>query len=276
MGVVRREGDWRLEKLEQGSYEITYQKEPQVKILTPDYEPDMFQTPAFGMSVKEVDSYSEAVGLFEEKAHGPSPMGMDAGDGLFGTSPVESDIAGLKESSNLLGGDGGSVEDDLDAPPGVIALALLLVGVFVVYSEELALNSTLFQVGALFSVGGVLILGWAGFIFRRKGFSEAMDFLWKSEDDGSGSSAAGDTEKTPPAPKKLREELMFNRANHHCEWCGERYDRLQIHHIKPRSEGGPNTEKNLIALCPTCHDKADHGGISRTQLRGKVRRMKAE
>jgi len=34
MGVVRREGDWRLEKQSEGVYEITFRREPQMKILT--------------------------------------------------------------------------------------------------------------------------------------------------------------------------------------------------------------------------------------------------
>lgn len=276
MGVVRREGDWRLEKLDEGYYEITYGKEPQVKVYTPDFEPDMFENPALGMtSVREVDSYSEAVGLFEEKAHGPAPMRL-ASDGIVGTSPAKSDISELERSMNLFGGDDDGTENDGDAPPGIIAIALLIVGGIVAYSEGLAFNSTLFQVGVLFSLGGVVIFGWAGFVYRRHGLGEAIDFLWRSEEGESGTDKASEVEKTPPAPKQLREELMFDRANHHCEWCGERYDRLQVHHIKPRSEGGPNTQRNLIALCPTCHDKADHGGISMTQLRGKVKRILAE
>ena len=45
---------------------------------------------------------------------------------------------------------------------------------------------------------------------------------------------------------------------------------VDIHHIEPRGMGG-NPDKdvfeNLIALCRSCHDKAESGEISRDQLK---------
>ncbi|MFP8958140.1 HNH endonuclease [Natrialbaceae archaeon A-CW3] len=67
--------------------------------------------------------------------------------------------------------------------------------------------------------------------------------------------------------------MYFERASQKCEWCDERVDHPEVHHIRPRSEGGPNTRSNLIVLCPGCHRKADSGGISQTKLRAKVRRL---
>lgn len=259
MGVVRREGDWRLEKIEEGVYEITFQREPQLKVLTEEQEPDMFGTTGFDMTpVREVNSYSEAVGLFEEKAHGPPPIGMDTGGGLIDTS------------SNPNSNNGG---EDIDAPPVFIAIGLLLGGGLVIYTEGFVLGSLTFQIGVVFLLGGLLVIGWAGYLFRREGLSAATDFLFDYQLGRSRSRYSSNVEKTPPASQNLKQEIMFERANHHCEWCGERYDRLQVHHIEPRSEGGPNTKRNLIALCPTCHDKADHGGISKTQLKGKIRNI---
>ncbi len=80
------------------------------------------------------------------------------------------------------------------------------------------------------------------------------------------------SEKTDPTPENLKNELYFERANQHCEWCEERVDTPEIHHIVPRSEGGKNTASNLIVLCPNCHRKADRGVISRSKLEYKLNR----
>ena len=41
-----------------------------------------------------------------------------------------------------------------------------------------------------------------------------------------------------------------------CELCGSSEVRgLEVHHIKPRSEGGDNHASNLMVLCDACHDK---------------------
>ncbi|MBO8129620.1 MAG: NUDIX domain-containing protein [Peptococcaceae bacterium] len=58
-----------------------------------------------------------------------------------------------------------------------------------------------------------------------------------------------------------------NRAYGFCEACGnfapfkkangELY--LEPHHIRRRSDGGPDKPEYMIALCPNCHRKAHHG-----------------
>lgn len=90
-------------------------------------------------------------------------------------------------------------------------------------------------------------------------------------DSSSSSSSGNSTEKTPPASEKLKNELYFERADKQCEWCGEDIDSPDVHHIKPREEGGPNKKSNLIVLCPTCHRKADRGVISRSKLKYQIR-----
>ena len=80
-------------------------------------------------------------------------------------------------------------------------------------------------------------------------------------------------EKTNPTPENLKNELYFERANQHCEWCEEWVDTPEIHHIVPRSEGGKNTAGNLIVLCPNCHRKADRGVLSRSKLEYKLNRQ---
>ncbi|WP_263082099.1 HNH endonuclease [Endozoicomonas sp. Mp262] len=34
---------------------------------------------------------------------------------------------------------------------------------------------------------------------------------------------------------------------------------LEVHHIKPLAEGGEDTAKNALALCPNCHREAHYG-----------------
>ena len=58
------------------------------------------------------------------------------------------------------------------------------------------------------------------------------------------------------------------RAEGRCELCKKpgpfisnrtalRY--LEVHHIKPLSQGGADTVENTIALCPNCHRECHHG-----------------
>jgi GTPase SAR1 family protein len=54
--------------------------------------------------------------------------------------------------------------------------------------------------------------------------------------------------------KKIRDKLLVD-AMHRCCLCPQHEDITDIHHILPISEGGPNTENNLMVVCPTCHAK---------------------
>lgn len=262
MGVVRREGDWRLEKLDDGHYEVTFKKHTELEILTPGYDPGPYSIGSVGFNVREVDSFEEVVGLFEENANGPSPLNI--GEGLS-----------LSNSNTQSPSDA----DNVELTPGIVAIALLLTGGFFVYAYWPAYASKPFQIGALLLVLGLAILGWAATILRGEGWQAGIDFLatplFEESRNGSSRERSSNRPTTPPAPQRLKEEIIFDRANHHCEWCGVRFDGLQVHHIQPRSEGGPNTKRNLVALCPNCHDQADRGGISKTQLKGKVRRIMA-
>jgi 5-methylcytosine-specific restriction protein A len=53
-----------------------------------------------------------------------------------------------------------------------------------------------------------------------------------------------------------------------CEACGEaapflKLDGsyfLEVHHVRPLAEGGPDQADNAVALCPNCHRRLHHGG----------------
>lgn len=64
-------------------------------------------------------------------------------------------------------------------------------------------------------------------------------------------------------------EKVLNRDSYECQFCGttneehqEENDRgLDVHHIIPRSDGGQDTMRNLVALCRSCHQTMEslHG-----------------
>ena len=66
--------------------------------------------------------------------------------------------------------------------------------------------------------------------------------------------------------------MVLNRDNYTCQCCkGKRKDdKLEVHHIIFRSQGGSDEESNLITLCHTCH-KNLHGGKINPKLKGKVK-----
>lgn len=66
---------------------------------------------------------------------------------------------------------------------------------------------------------------------------------------------------------------VLRRALGKCEWCkqpgfsmpdGKVF--LETHHVTPLSEGGSDTERNVVALCPNHHREAHHGA-NRDQFR---------
>lgn len=261
MGVVRREGDWRLEKRGKGVYEITYQRETQVKVLTSSAPSNARNGMAFDVvPVREVNSYSEAEGLFEEKAHGPPPLGMTPSTGGSGSSGGSLEL-------------GGEDVDLSDLPPYGIGFVFLVAGGFLLYTFWDAGNSIILLVGVGFLIAGILPFGYAGYLFRTEDWRTAWNFLVTVEGDSQSGTSSDDTSKTPPAPENLKNKLIFDRSNQQCEWCEESYDHLQVHHIEPRSEGGPNEPENLIVLCPNCHENADREAIPRSKLRAKVKRL---
>lgn len=273
MGIVRREGKWRLDKQDNGVYEVTYKKNPELKIITEDYEPSGFadERDDFTIQTREVSSFSEAEQLFEKMADGePSMSGF-----VLPTPNVASDPIGADLDSN-----GENALSDI--PPAGLFFGGIIIGGYLIQRTGLAFESPTFLVGAGFLLLPIAVLGLTYRVYQKDGAGAAVEFLISSEDeDPSGTSTAAqnkeeDVEKTPPAPKKMKENIFFDRAEQRCEWCNERTNSPEIHHIEPRSEGGPNEYDNLIGLCPGCHSQADKGGISKTKLRSKVSRQMNE
>lgn len=55
-------------------------------------------------------------------------------------------------------------------------------------------------------------------------------------------------------PKAIKDKLLVD-AMHRCCLCPEHHDVTDLHHVVPISEDGPDTEDNLMVICPTCHAK---------------------
>jgi len=63
---------------------------------------------------------------------------------------------------------------------------------------------------------------------------------------------------------------VFARDNYSCVICGSN-NALPNAHVIPRSKGGLGVEKNIVTLCPICHQKLDNS-IERKSLMEKVKK----
>lgn len=63
-----------------------------------------------------------------------------------------------------------------------------------------------------------------------------------------------------PVPPELRCSILV-RDSYTCQECGyiggKKGHDIHVHHIIPYRIGGEHTSKNLISLCPTCHNNRD-------------------
>ncbi len=55
----------------------------------------------------------------------------------------------------------------------------------------------------------------------------------------------------PELYERLREQVL-RRDGWMCQCCGKRFN-LEVHHREFRSQGGNDSEENLITLCAGCH-----------------------
>ncbi len=74
--------------------------------------------------------------------------------------------------------------------------------------------------------------------------------------------------KRKKVPQPVQDQLLVE-AMHRCCLCPEHADVIDLHHIEPISEGGPNTEDNLMVVCPNCH-----ANIHRLRIRYTSRQLR--
>lgn len=77
-------------------------------------------------------------------------------------------------------------------------------------------------------------------------------------------------------------DAALTRASGACELCGQRgfvtqsgtiY--LETHHVQPLSEGGADSEDNVVALCPDDHRRA-HYSAEAAEIRERLQGTLAE
>jgi 5-methylcytosine-specific restriction endonuclease McrA len=77
-------------------------------------------------------------------------------------------------------------------------------------------------------------------------------------------------DRLPDAGVKLNRRNLFARDRNQCQYCGHFFptNELSIDHVKPRSQGGPDTWENLVCACVRCN--ARKGGRTPEQARMKM------
>lgn len=71
-----------------------------------------------------------------------------------------------------------------------------------------------------------------------------------------------------------RRKAVLHRDNYMCQCCGKKNCRLEVHHIKFRSNGGTDDEENLITLCKECHDGVHAGTVVLNKKPKKSKNLK--
>ena len=71
-----------------------------------------------------------------------------------------------------------------------------------------------------------------------------------------------------------RREAILHRDNYTCQCCGKKNCRLEVHHIKFRSNGGTDDEENLITLCKDCHKGVHAGTMTLSKKPKKSKNLK--
>lgn len=64
--------------------------------------------------------------------------------------------------------------------------------------------------------------------------------------------------------EKLKKEVRM-KSDGKCAICHKPF--VEIHHIIPQAENGPDTMENAIALCAYCHDVYGSNPTKRKQLK---------
>jgi HNH endonuclease len=62
---------------------------------------------------------------------------------------------------------------------------------------------------------------------------------------------------------------LKRKANFTCCWCLDRRNKVDVHHIIPESQGGPDTEENAAPLCGSCHDLYGNNPDLRKEIRSR-------
>ena len=64
---------------------------------------------------------------------------------------------------------------------------------------------------------------------------------------------------------------VLHRDGYQCKKCKTKKDKLHVHHVVFRSNGGTDTPSNLITLCEDCHDRLHNGEFEIKGIRSKTK-----
>ena len=71
-----------------------------------------------------------------------------------------------------------------------------------------------------------------------------------------------------------RRSAILHRDNYTCQCCGKKNCRLEVHHVKFKSDGGTDDEENLITLCEDCHKGVHAGTVTLNRKPKKSKNLK--
>ena len=71
-----------------------------------------------------------------------------------------------------------------------------------------------------------------------------------------------------------KREAILHRDNYTCQCCGKKSRRLEVHHVKFKSNGGTDDEENLITLCEDCHKGVHAGTVELSKKPKKSKNLK--
>ena len=71
-----------------------------------------------------------------------------------------------------------------------------------------------------------------------------------------------------------RRSAILHRDNYTCQCCGKKNCRLEVHHIRFKSDGGTDDEENLITLCEDCHKGIHAGTVTLNKKPKKSKNLK--
>lgn len=83
-------------------------------------------------------------------------------------------------------------------------------------------------------------------------------------------------DKLPKSIVKLNRRNIYARDNSTCQYCGKKLptDDLNLDHVVPKSEGGPNSWDNLVCSCIKCNSRK--AGKSLKEARMKLIKLPTE
>jgi hypothetical protein len=182
MGVIREAGDWRLVDRGGDVYEITYQHETVEQLHLVETQEEVIDAHmSTNRSTLQVHSEAEAIEEFEDRIADrrtgePDPEAPAvAGKGLAGQ-----DASSMNIDSDSIDAEPMTPDESEDAegpilPPGGFALAMVVIGVFLLWTSGFDATSLPFQLGGVALFLGIAVVAWA--IIRTEDLREAVMYL---------------------------------------------------------------------------------------------------